>query len=136
MCERYMIGASGRTFRMSGMRPGIWGSSVQFQNDDSTSEYDSRTRIRTNERDVDAPRCERAALSRPTQTILENPGVKVIFGFLGEPKVGPSNALQYVMVVLGCSEDAWGRVRNVPVTGRVGLIGSWEEVGGTMSVEG
>ena len=29
MCERYTIGTSGRTLRMSGMSPGICGSSVR-----------------------------------------------------------------------------------------------------------
>ena len=71
---------------------------------------------RTNERNVDAPTCERAALSCPTQSILEDPSVKVIFGFLSESKVGRGNALQYIVVVLGRSEDARGWVWDVPVT--------------------
>jgi hypothetical protein len=72
-------------------------------------------RLRTDESDVNATRSKRATLSCPPETVLENPRVKVILGFLGKSEIRRSNSLKNVVVVLGRAEHAWGRVRHIPV---------------------
>lgn len=106
------MGSSGRTFLMSGISPGIWGSSIIHRNQ---REFGPVCRVRTDECDVNATRSKGATLSCPPEPVLENPRVKVILGSLGKAEIGRSNTLENIVVVLGRAEHARGRVRDIPV---------------------
>lgn len=69
---------------------------------------------RTDEDDIDATRCERAALSCPAETVLENPRVEVVLCVLCEAQRGVSNTLEDVVVVFGGSEHRWRWVWHIP----------------------
>ena len=71
---------------------------------------------RTYERDIDATLGKRATFGGPTKSIFQDPGVKIIFGFLGEAQIGCRDALEDVVIVLGCAENAGRGIRNVPIT--------------------
>jgi hypothetical protein len=73
----------------------------------------------TNEDNIDTTRCKGTALSRPSQPIFKNPGVKTVLVFLGETKVRLCDALQDVVVVFGRAEDARRRVRHIPASREV-----------------
>jgi hypothetical protein len=68
----------------------------------------------TNKSDIDTSYSERSALSSPTEAILQNPGIEAIFGFLSEAEVRCCDSLQYIVVVLGGTEDARRGVWNIP----------------------
>ena len=53
-------------------------------------------------------------LGGPSETVLEDPGVEVLHCVFGETEVGVGDALEDVVVVLGCPENARRRVRNIP----------------------
>lgn len=72
-------------------------------------------KIFTDESDIDATGSKGSAFSGPPQSVFEDPSIETIFGFLGQTKVGCSNALQDVVVVLGGTKDARRRVGNIPV---------------------
>lgn len=70
--------------------------------------------MRTNEGNVHTTRSKRTTLCSPSQTVLENPGIKVVLLVLGETQTGICDTLEDVVVVLGCPENRRRRVRNVP----------------------
>jgi hypothetical protein len=70
--------------------------------------------LRTYEGDVNTTRGERAAFGRPAKPVLENPGVKHILIVSSEAKVGRSDTLQDIVIVLRDAKNARGRVRNIP----------------------
>jgi len=70
----------------------------------------------TDEGNIDATWSERPTLRRPSQPVLLDPRVELIFGYLGEAEIGWRNSLQNIVVVLRRAEDAWGRVGHVPIT--------------------
>lgn len=109
---------------MRGIRPGIWGSSLQ--NKHQISAVLAGTRGPTNECDVNPSSGKRSALCGPTETVFEDPGIKIIFGILGQAKIRWSDTLQDIVVVLGCSEHAGRRVRNVPVPE---WVRKWSQLG-------
>lgn len=74
------------------------------------------TKTLTNEGNIHPAGCEGTALRSPSQTVLENPGVELIFSFLGQAKVRSGDALENVVVVLCCPEDARRRIRHIPIT--------------------
>src|SRR6266436_2639843 len=73
-------------------------------------------RILTNQGNIDATWSERPSLRRPSQPVLLDPRVELIFGCLGEAEIRWRNSLQKIVVVLRRAEDAWGRVGHVPIT--------------------
>lgn len=68
----------------------------------------------TDESDIAATGCKRTALGCPPKTILEDPGIEVVFLFFGQAKTWVSNTLQDVVVVLRGPEHRWRRVGNIP----------------------
>jgi hypothetical protein len=70
--------------------------------------------MRTNERNVDTTRSERASLGGPPEPILEDPCIKVTLRFLSESEIRRGHALEDIVVVLGRAEHAWRRVRDIP----------------------
>lgn len=74
------------------------------------------TETLTNEGDIHSARRKGTALGSPSQTVLENPGVELIFSLLRQAKVRSGDALKNVVVVLRCPEDARRRIRHIPIT--------------------
>ena len=68
----------------------------------------------TNESDIDTAWGERAALSGPSETVLENPSVESGLGLWGQPKVRIRNTLENVVVVFRRPEDGRAWVRDIP----------------------
>jgi hypothetical protein len=60
----------------------------------------------TDKSNINTSFSERSTLSGPTEAILQNPGIEAIFGFLSETEVRCCDSLQYIVVVLGGTEDA------------------------------
>lgn len=73
----------------------------------------------TDECDVDATRREGPTFCGPSESVLEDPGIEVVFGVLGEAQIWGRDALQDVVVVLGGPEDAGRWVGNVPGWGEM-----------------
>lgn len=57
---------------------------------------------------------KRTALCRPSQTVLQDPSVKVVLLLLRKTKAGIGNTLQDIVVVLGCPENRRRWVRHIP----------------------
>jgi hypothetical protein len=70
--------------------------------------------ILTNKSDIHTAGGERSTLRSPSETIFEDPCVKVVLSRFGETEIRSCNALEYVVVVLRGAEDAWGWVRDIP----------------------
>lgn len=75
----------------------------------------------TDESNVNTTLSQGTALGGPSETIFENPGVETLLRLFREAEIGIRNALKDVVVVLGCPEDAWGRIRDIPA--RMGQYG-------------
>jgi hypothetical protein len=116
MWERYTIGSSGLIFLMSGISPGIWGSSVICQLRDWLGQ--AKNKRRTNKSDINTTRSQWTTFGRPTQTVLEDPSIKTVPRFLRQTKIGRCDALQNVVVVFGGTENSWRRVGNIPARKR------------------
>lgn len=96
---------------MSGINPGIWGSS---DGEIPVDENRFRGQELTDERDINTARCEGTAFGSPPKTVFVDPSVELILGFLREPKVRGSDALQDVVIVFRGSENARRWVGNIP----------------------
>lgn len=73
--------------------------------------------IPTDKCNVHATRCKGSTFCGPSQAVLQNPSIEVVLGLLSKTKIRGSDALENVVVVLGGTEHAWGRVRDIPVPG-------------------
>ena len=71
----------------------------------------------TNESDIDTTWGKGATLGGPSETVLENPGVKSGLCLRSQPQVWIRNTLEDVVVVLRRPEDGRARVRNIPGDG-------------------
>lgn len=60
----------------------------------------------TDDSNVDTTGSEGSSFSSPSQSVFKDPSIKSFFGFFGYTKVRWRNALQDIVVVLGCTEDA------------------------------
>ena len=61
----------------------------------------------TNECNIYTTGRKGSAFGCPPETILENPGVKVVLCFLTETEIGIGDTLEDVVVVLRRTEDGW-----------------------------
>jgi len=71
----------------------------------------------TNESDINTAWGKGTALSGPSETVLENPGIESGLGLRSQPQVWICNTLEDVVVVLRRPEDGRAWVRNVPGDG-------------------
>lgn len=78
---------------------------------DTTMLYDE---VLTDEGNVNTTWCQWTAFCCPSQTVLQDPSVKVVLLLLRETKAGIGNALQDIVVVLGCPENRRRWVRHIP----------------------
>jgi hypothetical protein len=104
------MGNSGLILRMRGIRPGICGSScskVSWKGTRGENSY-------TYECNVYTTGCKGTAFRGPTETIFENPRIEILLCLIRKTKVGMSDALENVVIVLGRPEDARRRIWNVP----------------------